>query len=135
MASALGSAPKARAAAFGDTDGEIGSGRDRHRRDRRTVCHCETKSQRRTKDHCSNHQSLLIFVDSPARSPIRKPAGAKLPIEHDKNNDTNYRPAHFHLDERIHLDERPAAAAPVAAHPNIRLLLQIETAQENRSAL
>ena len=47
----------------------------------------------------------LIVVDSPARPPIRKPAGAKLAIEHDKNNDADNRPARFHLDERIHLGE------------------------------
>jgi hypothetical protein len=44
-----------------------------------------------------------------------QPAGLKSPaaaagIEHDKDNDANNWPAHFHLDERIHLDERTARA-------------------------
>jgi hypothetical protein len=64
----------------------------------------------------------LIVVDSPARPPIRKPAGAKLAIEHDKNNDSNYRFARFHLDERSHLDERPAATAPCSFSEN-RIML------------
>jgi hypothetical protein len=77
MTAATWSAPKSRAAPFRDADGEIGAGPGRRRRDRRTGCRRETEDQRRTKNHCSNHQSLLIFNDRLCQ-PIPKPAGAKL---------------------------------------------------------
>jgi hypothetical protein len=88
MAAAAGTTPPARPTTLRDLDRQVRTWPNRHRHHGRARRGREAERQCHTKSNFLHHRlDPYLHVARPVVADSKQPAGAKLPIRHDKDND------------------------------------------------